>query len=370
MRVRTIGTVASAGVGAALLTASALLLGGTISTAAQSPDVATMGKGADIAPLCGTKPMVVALVDGYGGDTWRKTAFAEFRDEAAKCKNITKVLYANANGDRQKANSDINSLVAQGVNVIVAFNDFGDAMLPAYRAAQKAGAVVVPYFSQLSGVPGKDFSEQVLIDAKRLSHTWADWLGANVKSGNVVFLGGIAGAASSQRLIDGLKEGLQKYPDIKLLDQNFIVTNWNPADAQRAVAGLIAKYGQIDAIVSDYGVTTNAAIKAYEQAGLPVPAQLTGGSNNELNCKYLNARHAGKAWKYLTLDGTTTLSRFALRRGVSNFEGVSNPEPLSVASYVYADSAKAVDPKCDPAFPPDADLSSILSEDQLKGVVR
>jgi ribose transport system substrate-binding protein len=327
---------------------------------------AVMGKGADIKSMCGTKPAIVALTDGYGGDTWRKTTLAEFRDEAAKCPNIKKVIYANANGDQQKSNSDINSLVAQGVNVMVSFTDFGDAMLPALRSAAKAGVTVVPYFSQIAGTPGRDFAQVVYQDPGRVGGMWADWFGTNLKTGNVLVLGGTAGATSSQRFMDGFLASVKKYPGIKVLDEKFIVTNWNPVDAQKAVAGLIAKYPKIDGIASDYGVTTLAAVKAFELAKLPVPAQVTVASNNELNCKYLDDKKKGGAWKYMALDGTTTLARFALRRAVASYEGTTNSESNAVVPYVYADSNKGLDPKCDPTAPPDADLSSTLPDVELR----
>jgi ribose transport system substrate-binding protein len=60
-----------------------------------------VGIGADIAKMCGTKPLRVALIDGHGGDTWRKISLAEFRDEAAKCSNIKEVIYMDASGDQQ-----------------------------------------------------------------------------------------------------------------------------------------------------------------------------------------------------------------------------------------------------------------------------
>jgi len=355
---------------ALLVSALTTLMTGTISAQAADQAPAVMGAGIDITPLCGTKPMVVALADGYGGDTWRRTTLAEFQDEAKKCKNVTKVLYTDANGDQQKSNSDINSLAAQGANVLVAFTDFGDAMVPALRRAQQGGVTVVPYFSKIAGTSGKEYAANVYQDQVRVGGMWADWLGANLKTGNVVLLGGTAGATSSQRFMDGFQAGLKKYPGLKLLDTNYIVTNWNPADGQKAVAGLIAKYGKIDGMASDYGVTTLAAIKAFEQAGLPVPAQVTLASNNELNCKYLKAKAEKKAWPYLTLDGTSTLSRFALRRAVAAFQGTTNSEPMSVVPYVYADSAKNLDPKCDAAAPPDADLSSGLAADKLNALYK
>jgi len=353
------------------LPAALMLAGACLTSPAQAQaDRVAVTEGADISTMCGTKPAVVALTDGYGGNTWRKITLAEFRDEAAKCKNITKVVYANANGDNQKSNSDINSFAAQGVNIIVSFTDFGDAMLPALRSAHKAGVTMVPYFSKLSGTPGKDYAAMVSVDTAFAGGLWADWVGQNVKSGNVVFLGGIPAASSSQRYLDGFKAGLKKYPGVKMLDENYIVTNWSPTDGQKAVAGLIAKYGKIDAIVSDYGVTTLAAIKAFEQAGLPIPAQATIASNNEINCKYLAAKKDGKAWPYFSLDYTNRIARFALRRGMAIYQGTKDPESLNVAPMPYIDSAKGMDPTCNPSAPPDADLSSALPADALNALFK
>lgn len=340
------------------------------SAACWAVEPAVISKGIDMATLCGNKPVVLGLTDGYGGDTWRKIAEAEFRDEASKCANVTKILYANANGDQQKSNSDINSMVAQGVNVLISFTDFGDAMLPSIRKAQKAGVTVVPYFAKIAGTAGRDFASNVYEDQPRVGEMWADWLAANLGKGNVVLLGGTPGATSSQRFMDGFKARLSRYPGLKLLDTNYIVTNWNPADAQKAVAGLIAKHGRIDGIATDYGVTTLAAIKAFEQAGLPIPAQVTLASNNDINCKYVAAKKVGKAWPYYSLDGTTAVVRYALRRGMAEYQGTKNGEPVAVVPYVYIDSAKGLDPKCDASAPPDADLSSSLPSDKLQALFR
>lgn len=333
---------------------------------AHAQSTGSLNKHADITPLCGTKPAVVALTDGFGGGAWFKTVSQEFRDELAKCKNVTNVIYLNANGSQQKYNSDINSLVAQKVNVIVSFTHFGDASLPALRGASRAGVTVVPYFSKIAGTPGKDYIDIIYQDPVPNGAMWADWLGKTVKTGNVVFLGGAPGATSSQKFMDAFKDGLKKHPGLKLLDQNYIVTNWNPVDAQKAVAGLIAKYGKIDGIASDYGVTTAAAIKAFEQAGLPIPAQATLASSNELNCKYLEYKKAGKAWPYFSLDGTTTLVRAAARRAMAAYSGAKFEEPLGWSPYAYVDSSVDRDPRCDTSLPPDADLSGQLSAASLK----
>lgn len=339
---------------------------GACTTLASAQAAGSLAKHGDITPLCGTKPAVVGLTDGFGGAAWFKTTAQEFKDELSKCKNVTKVIYLNANGSQQKYNSDINSLVSQGVNVLVSFTHFGDASIPVLRNATKAGVTVVPFFSKISGTPGKDYVDVVYQDPGPNGVMWADFLAKTVKSGKVIFLGGPPGATSSQGFMDAFKAGLKKYPNLKLVEPNYVVTNWNPADAQKAITGLIAKHGKIDGIASDYGLTTNAAIKAFEQAGLPIPAQATLASSNELNCKYLDYKKAGKAWQYLSLDGTTTLARAAARRAMAAYSGTKFNEPLAWSPYAYVDSSAGVDPKCDASFPPDADLSGQLSIAALK----
>jgi ribose transport system substrate-binding protein len=355
-------------VSSGVLRSTGLLLSLGLTAAAHAADHSVTNIQGDITPLCGTKPMIVGISDGYGGNTWRKTSLAEAKDELSRCKNVTRIIYSNANGDQQKANSDINSMVAQGVNVLIMAPDFGAMQLPAMRSAMKAGVSVVPYSAQISGTPGRDYVVNVIGDPSQVGVLWAGWLETTLKAGNVVFMGGSAGVAVSKNFMDGLKGGLKKYPDLKLLNDQFIATNWNPVDAQKATAGMIAHYPRIDAIVTDYGVTALAAIKAFEQANLKVPTIATIASNNELNCHYLTAKEAGAAFPYYTLDETTTYVRFAVRQGVAAYQGTVDNESPVVLPVAYADSAKGLDPKCDPTAPPDADLSSALSPEALKVV--
>lgn len=335
-------------------------------TTAQAQESTLLGKGADIASMCGSKPMIVAVADGVGGNTDRKVKLAEVQDELKGCPNVTRFIYTNANGDLQKANSDINGLVSQGANIILVFPDFGTAQLPALRSATKAGVTVVPYLAKIEGRPGRDFTANVYQDTDQVGGVWADWYGTHLRKGNIVFLGGTPGAKSSQLFLEGFKKELAKYPDLKLLTEDFVVTQWDPASAQKAVAGLMAKYPEIDGIATDYGVTALAAIKAFEQAGRPVPAMATMASNNELNCKFVNAKGTASAFQYLTLDGTSSTGRFAARRAVADFQGTTNTESLALIPFTYADSFAGILPKCDSAAPPDADLSSLLPASELK----
>jgi len=329
-----------------------------------------MNEGADIKGMCGDKPAIVALADGYGGDTWRKIALAEFRDEAAKCANIEKVLYTDAGGDPQKATSDLNSLVAQGANVIVVAPDFSQSLIPAMRAAMKEGVVVVPYNAKVNGEAGKDFSANVVQNVDFIAAEWAKWLSGNMKSGGLLYFSGPAGTAYSKNFNERIKANLANFDGLTVLNDDYIVTNWNPADAQKAASGAIATYPKIDAVAVDVGPVGASVVRSFQQAGLEVPFVVSMASNNELNCMWADAKAEGKPFSYLTLDGTTYQTRIALRRGLSLFEGTENPDATEVAAFVYADSLGGKEPFCDKSAPLDADFSGGLEPDALKAIFK
>lgn len=345
-------------------TAAAIALMGSM---AMAQDTIRVDQGGDITELCGSDPIRVALVDGWGGDTWRKITFAELQDEASKCPNVTAEDHTDAGGDQQTYNAAINGYATQGYEIILAFTDFGEAAMPTYRMANGNGTTMVPYFTDLPGTAGVDYAVNPYQDSIAIGNQYAEWMAKALDGeGNVLMLGGPPGASSSSSFLQGFKEGLANHPGLTLLDDDFISTNWNPADAQKAAAGLIAKYGDtIDGIASDYGVTTLATIKAFKQAGVEVPAMATIATSNELSCMYNEGLEDGTAWPYLAVDGSTGDVRFALRAALAAHNGIEWDEPLGVVPYIYADSTQNIVPKCSDIAPPDADLSSLMDEEKL-----
>ena len=82
-------------------------------------------------PWCGPKQASIALADGFGDNTWRELTRYSAVTIAAQCPSVTKYVYANGEGNTQKAISDINALVAQGINAIVEFPDAGKKIFKA-----------------------------------------------------------------------------------------------------------------------------------------------------------------------------------------------------------------------------------------------
>ena len=330
--------------------------------------VGVQGDIQDISAFCGDDDITVALADGFGGNSWRKITRAIFEEEAAKCPNITKVLYTDAQGDTQKAISDINSLVAQGVDVIVTFVDGGEALLPTIKKATEAGVKVVPYVGSPGGEPGVDYvdfvSEDINTYGKNLASWTIDQMGG---TGNLVMLGGIAGNSYSQAVYDGVLEAVEENPDITLLNEDGpVATDWEPGKTQQVVAGLITKYGDINGIVADYGGGSVGGIRAFEAAGKPLPVWAANDSN-EFACLWYQYKDAQPTYQIATESSRNWVVTAALHKGLAAVNGLPNDEPSTFNLEIIEDSTDPdLQPKCESELPPDAILSSGLSVDSLK----
>jgi len=321
------------------------------------------GTVADFQPIskfCGTKPIKVALSDGWGGNYWRHIQRAEFEDEASKCKNITEVRYTDGEFKPEKQIADIEGLIAQKYDVIVAFLDTGPAILKATREATQAGIATVP-FSTGEAFPGlgKDYLDRVTENQSQVGEQAAEWLVKTLNGkGNIIMFGGTPGNPMTAAQVTGWKPYFAKYPGIKVLEVEPVPTMWDPAVAQQKTAALIAKYPQIDGIYSE----TVGPIRAFVAAGKPIPAYV-GQSLMDLSC--ITAEHP--EMKMMSIDAHTWMVRLALRKAVAAAQGIDNSEP-SLINLTFSEDTTSKDPKlalkCDKSMPMDSIPSSMLSKEQ------
>ena len=143
---------------------------------------------------CGPKKATIALLDGYGGNSWRQVTTASGKQEALKCPSITNYEYADGQGDTQKSISDIKAMAAKGVDALVVFPDAGPAMLPAITSVYKSGKVIVPYRVEAGGKAGENYTKFIGTDFKNDGRNWGNWIkGVLPQGGNLLFLSGPAG---------------------------------------------------------------------------------------------------------------------------------------------------------------------------------
>jgi ribose transport system substrate-binding protein len=327
-------------------------------------DLETLPTGTD--KFCGDKPIKLAQVDGFGANSWRKIVRQELKSELKPCTNVT-ISYAQAGGDIQKFNTQINSFVAQGFDIILVYDDFGEQGLPAISKATKAGVTVVPYISNPGGAEGTDYAGFVDEHRAEVGKTFAEWLNKTLGGqGNVIFLGGIPGNPSSLSFLEPTVQNTD--PGIKWVQDKPVDTNWDPAQYTRVTAGLISKYPDLNAYVSDYGAATVGSLRAYKNAGKPMPALATLASSNELGCLYDEVKADWPDFEMVWVEGTTRVVRWAARRALATFNKMPINDPKLLKMFPFVDTTAGKEPKCRKDLPPDADLSSGLTPAELQEV--
>jgi ribose transport system substrate-binding protein len=330
------------------------------STAAQSTQSAAPLAGAP--SWCGSKQITLGLLDGFGGNSWRLVTTASGEDEVKKCPSVTKYLYADGQGDTQKAISDIQSMVAQGVNAMVVFPDAGKAILPALRSAYKAGVVTVPYRSDPGGEDGVDYDAYVGSDPTMDATNWASWIKTNYPDGgNILFLSGPPGNTQGTTERAELDKQLPSDKYTMVGAQPFEVTNWDPSETQKVLTAAIAKYPKIDVIVSDFGPSLVGALPEFQKSGRSIPS-VVASDGNVLSCFYEDNKAANPDFKLMTVATGNDNVRLAIQYAVAKATGGVPPTNLTFEAPVFEDSVsgKPNGVQCDRDLPADVYLSAQL----------
>ncbi|HEX8917682.1 MAG TPA: substrate-binding domain-containing protein, partial [Chloroflexota bacterium] len=271
-----IGKSVTAVVIAAIIGTGTFLTSGPGNVSARSVRVA-----AHAPSWCGSKKISLALLDGFGDNNWRLLVRGEAYNEALKCPSVTKYVYQNGHGNTQTAISQIKSVAAEGINALVVFPDAGKAVLPALTSAYHAGPIVVPYRVFPGGTAGTNYT--AFVDTKFVQEGtfWAKFMVKALHGkGNIANLGGPPANSQSLEEYQGMQAVFKHYPGIHFVGQTpFNVTNWDPAQTEKVVTALLAKYPKIDGITTDFGAALADSFGAFSRAGRKIPAVATEDSN-------------------------------------------------------------------------------------------
>lgn len=103
--------------------------------------------------------------------------------------------------------------------------------------------------------------------------------------GKIVHITGFPGSTPDLLLTAGINNGLKKFPDVKIIASQ--PGNWMQADSQRAMAGMLRKFGNdIQGVIGQNEDCAIGAAQAIEEAGVKgIPVVTNGGTT--LGTKYL-----------------------------------------------------------------------------------
>ena len=353
---------------------AAAIIGAAIAVTNGSSIVSAKSSGAVAhAPSwCGPKKITLALLDGFGDNNWRLLVRGEAYNEALQCPSVTKYIYQNAHGNTQEAISQIKSVAAEGVNAMVVFPDAGEAVLPALTSAYHAGPVVVPYRVFPGGKAGTNYSAFISTDFTKAGVFWAKFMVKALHGkGNIANLGGPPANSQSLAEYQGMESIFKKYPGIHFVGQTpFNVTNWDPAQTEKVVTALLAKYPKIDGITTDFGAALADSFGAFKRAGRKIPAVATEDSNL-LSCDWKSLHASDPKFLLETVDSQTWMVRTAIDYAVAKASGGNLQSSTVVPQYEFENqvTGKPHPPTCASSLPPTTLLSTHLSAAQAKAAL-
>jgi ribose transport system substrate-binding protein len=301
----------------------------------------------------------VAYLEQFGENVYRQMSKMEFILQALTYKEVGRITYSSARVDFNKAFADWRAAIAQGVDLIVTYPDFGDAMIPVMKQATDAGIPVATYAWGYVSDPGKNYLTVVGEDTCALGKTYAYVMNNQVKSGDIAFLGGFPG--------NPLSEGWQKCEEPPLRSSIDVVakepTNWDPSRVQQVVAGILAKNPDIKGWSYEYGLgMAQGGYAAYKAAGIPFNTVLTLRTDDVgMGCLF-NQLDNPRLQMYYYTSGNTQI-RVAFTAAMMKLKGATIPPrivfPIELQNQRVRDS-------CVKGYPMEASATSLIPLSLLK----
>ena len=297
--------------------------------------------------------LTVAYVEGFGENVFRQMSKMEFILQALTYPQIGKIIYRSAHSDLNQAIADFKSVIAQKVSAIVTYPDFGDAMIPVFQQATKAGIPVSTYAWGYVTGPGKNYTTVVGEDTCKLGKVFAGVMNAQVHSGDIAFMGGFPGnplSASWQKCEqDALK------PSIHVVAND--PTNWDPSKVQGIVAGILAKYPSLKGLsYEDSAFMAQGGYAAYKAAGLKYQGVFTYRTDETaLGCLAKKLKNPKLKIYYYT-SGNPQI-RVALTADMMKLKGAKVPPKIVFPIKLQQQSKRSM---CIKGYPQQASASSLI----------
>jgi ribose transport system substrate-binding protein len=301
----------------------------------------------------------VAYVEGFGENVYRNISKMEFILQALTYPDVGEIIYTSAHSNPQQALTDFRAAIAKGVDVIVTYPDFGDAMLPVFKEATSKGIPVATYAWGYVSNPGKDYLTVVGEDTCALGKAYARVMNSQVKSGKIAFLGGFPGNPLSLGWQNCEKPALN--PNIEVVANE--ATNWDPSKVQEVVAGILARHPDIKGWSYEYGLgMAQGAFAAYKAAGIPFNAVLTLRTDDVgMGCAARRLKNPNLKVYYYT--GGNSQIRVALTAAMMKLKGAKIPPRIVFPIQLQNEARRS---QCVKGYPQEASATSLVPLSLIK----
>ncbi|MDQ3041993.1 MAG: ABC transporter substrate-binding protein [Acidobacteriota bacterium] len=258
----------------------------------------------------GKKTVAFSQMENNG--PWRIAETKSMNDEAAKRSDKYQLVVSDAQQQTAKQVSDVEDLVARGVDAIFLAPREFEGLAPALQAAKQAKIPVFLIDREAAGKVGEDYVTFIGSNFVQQGERVGEWLAENTNGkAGIVELQGTAGSSVANDRAKGFKNVIEKYPDMKILTSQ--PADFTRANGQKVMENLIQAHGKnITAVYAHNDEMALGAIQALKAANM----------------------NPGKDVKVVSIDGQKSALE-AIIAGDMNITVESNPRFGPVAFDTY-----------------------------------
>lgn len=222
----------------------------------------------------------IALSNDYAANSWRQQMLSDFNYVVGVAKGKGLIAEGAAFTTNQSSAAEqaaqIQNLILEGYNAIVLDAASPTALNGAVDKAVAAGIPVISFDNAVTTTKAYRLITDFIWYGQQEVKYIAEHKGT---SGNLLEIRGLAGTFVNDQIHNGIVSELKNYPNLKVVGQ--VYGNWDEATAQKAVAGILPSLPTIMGVV-DQGGDGYGAVKAFQDAGRPLPMIIMGNRYDEL----------------------------------------------------------------------------------------
>jgi D-xylose transport system substrate-binding protein len=267
---------------------------------------------------------------GVSWNNYQEERWAKWDEPAIKkALGTAKYVATDAKSKSEQQLSDVESLIAQKVNVIIILAQDGTAIEPAVQKATQAGVKVIAY-DRLIEDPSTLY---ITFDNVKVGHLQAQYVFAAKPAGNYVVIKGSPTDANANFLRQGMDEVIKGAVDsgaIKIVGETY-TPNWDPATAKTEMEQFLTKAGgKVDAVLSENDGMAGGIIAALQDKGLAgtVPVSGQDGDEAALNRVALGTQTVD-VWKDARLLGQTAGEAAVAMCNGTAIDKIANVKPFT-----------------------------------------
>ncbi len=213
------------------------------------------------------KKVVVGFSQMESNGPWRVAETASITSEAAKRSGKFEFKFTDARAQTSQQVSDVEDLIAQGVDVLFLAPKEYEGLAPALQAAREANIPVFLIDREAAGTVGQDYVSFLGSNFIEQGKRAGEWLAQTTNGkANIVELTGTAGASVARDRAQGFKDAISKFPDMKIIASQ--TGEFTRSEGLRVMQNIIQSKGnEITAVYTHNDEMALGAIEALKAAG-------------------------------------------------------------------------------------------------------